>query len=273
VLFVDGGFLAAWSPGLPGIVAPMESGLGRVLQRQRLILVCLLAILTGLSWVSMARMAAEAPGGGRLPPCCETFALTFWMWVVMMAGMMIPSATPMVLTHAALVRRRVGCGGQYVSSALFLSGYLAAWTGFSFVAALAEWALQRSSLLDPGTLRVRPVAAALVLLSAGVFQLSPVKNVCLSQCRAPLGYFLTEWREGRFGAFVMGLRHGWSCIGCCWLLMAILFAAGVMSLWWGAALTAFVIAEKLLPWPRLAVWSGAILCFVGGAVVLAGAVN
>jgi predicted metal-binding membrane protein len=247
---------------------------GRVLRRERLVLVALLALLTALSWVAMARMASEAPSGaGRLPPCCATFGLTFWMWVVMMAGMMIPSATPMVLTHAAIMRRRVALGGRYVSSALFFSGYLAAWTGFSLVAALAEWALHRSSLLDPETLRVRPLAAALVLLCTGAFQLSSVKDTCLSQCRAPLGYFLTEWREGLVGAFVMGLRHGWFCIGCCWLLMAILFAAGVMSLWWGAAITAFVIAEKLLPWRRLIVWSGAILCFGGAAIVLARAVT
>jgi predicted metal-binding membrane protein len=248
----------------------MERGVGRVLRHERLVLGALLVALTGLSWVAMARMAAQArAGAGRPRPCCATFGLTFWMWVVMMAGMMIPSVTPMVLTHAAVMRRRVALGGRFVSSGLFFSGYLAAWSGFSLVAALAEWALQRSSLLDDQTLRVRPLAAALVLLCAGLFQLSPAKDRCLSQCRAPLGYFVTEWREGRLGALVMGLRHGGSCIGCCWLLMAILFAAGVMSLWWGAALTAFVIAEKLLPWRRAVVWSGAILSFAGAAILVA----
>jgi predicted metal-binding membrane protein len=186
--------------------------------------------------------------------------------------MMIPSVMPMVLTHAAITRRRVAAGGRHVSSMVFLAGYLATWCGFSLLAALAQWALNRSSMLDPETLRVRPLTASLVLVCAGVFQLSSVKATCLSQCRAPLGYFLTEWREGRAGAFVMGLRHGWFCIGCCWLVMALLFGAGVMSLWWGAAITAFVIAEKLLPWRRLVVWSGAILCFLGAAILLALAV-
>jgi predicted metal-binding membrane protein len=246
----------------------VERAVGYLLRRERLLLGAVLALLTALSWVAMARMAGQAPIGlGRLPPCCSTFGLTFWMWVVMMAGMMIPSVAPMVLTHAALVRRRVAAGGAYVSSGLFLGGYLAAWTGFSLVAALAEWALHHSTALDPETLRVRPFLAGLVLVGAGAFQLSPAKDRCLSQCRAPLGYFLTEWREGRVGAFLMGLVHGWSCIGCCWLLMAILFAAGVMNLWWSAAITAFVIAEKLLPWPRAMVWSGAVLCF-GGAAIL-----
>jgi predicted metal-binding membrane protein len=240
--------------------------------QERLILAGILALLTGLSWVAMARMAGEVPAGG-LRPCCASFGLIFWMWVVMMAGMMIPSVTPMVLTHAAITRRRVAAGGPHVSSVLFLSGYLAAWSGFSLLAALAQWALHRSALLDPETLRVRPLAAALLLVCAGAFQLSSVKETCLSQCRAPLGYFLTEWREGRTGAFVMGLRHGWFCIGCCWLVMAILFGAGLMSLWWGAAITAFVIAEKLLPWRRLVVWSGAILCFLAAAILLARAVT
>jgi predicted metal-binding membrane protein len=252
----------------------MEGVAGRVLRRERLVLVGLLALLTVLAWVAMARMASQAPSGvGRLPPCCATFWLTFWMWVVMMAGMMIPSATPMVLTHAAVARRRTAAGGPQSSSSLFFSGYLAAWSGFSLLAALAEWGLHRSSLLDPETLRIRPLAAGVVLLCAGVFQLSSAKGTCLARCRAPLGYFLTEWREGRLGALVMGLRHGAFCIGCCWLLMAILFAAGVMSLWWGAALTGFVIAEKLLPAPRLLVWAGAILCFAGAAFLLARAIT
>jgi predicted metal-binding membrane protein len=195
------------------------------------------------------------------------------MWLVMMAGMMTPSVAPMVLTHAAVVRRRVALGGPYVSTGLFLGGYLAAWSGFSLVAAGTEWGLHRAHVLDPDTLRVGPLVAGLLLLFTGAFQLSSFKLSCLSQCRAPLGYFATEWKEGRLGAFLMGLRHGWFCIGCCWLLMAILFAAGVMSLWWGAAITAFVMAEKLLPWRRLVVWSGAILCFGGAAVLLFRAVT
>jgi predicted metal-binding membrane protein len=244
------------------------SPIERVLRKDRLVLSILLATLTALAWLSMARMAQQTPGGGeRFMPCCATFGLVFSMWVVMMAGMMVPSVTPMVLTHAQVIRRRSRLGAPYVSSGLFLSGYLGAWSGFSLVAALVQWSLHRSSLFNPETLRLHPIAGGAVLLCAGAFQLSEAKHACLSQCRAPLGYFITEWRDGRAGAFIMGLRHGWSCIGCCWLLMAILFAAGVMSLWWGAAITAFVIAEKLVPWHRVAVLSGAVLCF-GGAVAL-----
>jgi len=246
------------------------SALERILRRDRLVIEVALAALTLVSWAQMV----SSSDGDRLMPCCGArFGVAFWMWVVMMAGMMTPSVAPMVLTHAAVVRRRVALGGPYVSSGLFLGGYLAAWSGFSLAAAGAEWWLHRTHLLDPRTLRVGPLLAALVLLLAGGFQFSPWKLQCLSRCRAPLGYFATEWREGRRGALFMGLRHGWFCIGCCWLLMAILFAAGVMSLWWGAAITAFVMAEKLLPWRRLVVWSGAIFCFGGAALLLARALT
>lgn len=245
----------------------MASVLERVLRRDRLVLGALLALLTAISWIVMARMAGETAGVDRVLPCCASIGLMCWMWIVMMAGMMVPSVTPMVLTHAAVMRRRVKLGAPYISSLLFLAGYLAVWSGFSVVAAAAQWILRSAAVLDAQRVSLHPLAGCGVLLAAGAFQLSAVKEKCLSECRAPLGYFLTDWREGRLGAFVMGARHGWSCLGCCWLLMAILFAAGVMSLWWSAALTAFVVLEKLIPWPRVAVWSGALLCF-GGAIAL-----
>jgi predicted metal-binding membrane protein len=194
--------------------------------------------------------------------------VAFSMWVVMMAGMMIPSATPMVLAHAAIVRRRAAQGAPFVSSGLFLAGYLLVWGGFSAVAALAQWVLYHSGLLDGHSLSISPRAGATVLLIAGVFQLSAAKHACLSHCRSPVGYFVTEWREGPLGAVRMGLHHGTFCIGCCWLLMAILFAVGIMNVLWGAMLTALVLAEKVLPWHRAVVWSGSALCFVGATALV-----
>src|SRR5256885_1314059 len=136
----------------------MTSPIERVLRNDRLVLSVLLAGVTTVAWAAMARMGHEGPGNGqKLMPCCATFGLIFWMWFVMMAGMMIPSVTPMVLTHAVVMRRRSKRDAPFVSSGLFLSGYLAAWSGFSLVAALAQWALHRSSLLDPETLRIHPL--------------------------------------------------------------------------------------------------------------------
>jgi predicted metal-binding membrane protein len=111
-----------------------------------------------------------------------------------------------------------------------------------------------------------------VLLAAAAFQLSSAKDACLSRCRTPLGYFMTEWREGSVGAVEMGLRHGLSCIGCCWLLMAVLFAVGIMNILWGVVITLFVVAEKVLPWRRAVVWTGGAVCLAGASVLLVRAV-
>jgi predicted metal-binding membrane protein len=236
-------------------VTPLE----RILRRDRWVLSALLALLTVGAWWAWTDEG--------LMPCCAGPGTTFAMWVVMMAGMMIPSVAPMVLTHAAVARRR---GAPLGSTGLFLGGYLVAWSGFAAVAALTQTLLARAGLLDGRSFAIAPWAGAAVLLAAGAFQLAPAKDACLAHCRAPLGYFVTDWREGRAGAVVMGLRHGVYCIGCCWLLMAVLFAVGTMNVVWSAAITAFVVAEKLLPWRRAVVWSGAAMCLVGaGALVLA----
>jgi predicted metal-binding membrane protein len=232
-----------------------------------------LAILTGLCWAQTVGMAGEVSGPERWMPCCGArFSITFCMWVVMMAAMMIPSAAPMVFTHAAIARRRADNRPPFFASGLFLCGYLLAWSAFSAAAALAQAALFRWALLDGRTLAIGPWAGGALLLAAGAFQLSPAKGRCLTHCRAPLGYFITEWRDGLRGALRMGLQHGLFCIGCCWLLMAVLFAVGIMNALWGAALTAFVLAEKVLPWRRAVVWSGAASCFAAGMSLMIRAV-
>jgi predicted metal-binding membrane protein len=241
----------------------------RILRRDRQIISAVLGVVTVVAWLQMYLPGSVPSGPERLLPCCGArFGVTLSMWVVMMAGMMIPSVAPMVLTHASVMRRRVAQGAPFVSSGLFLAGYLVAWTGFSAVASLAQWMLFRSHLLDRHSLSIGPWAGAAVLVAAGVFQLSPAKDACLSQCRAPLGYFVTEWRDGALGAGRMGLHHGVVCIGCCWLLMAVLFAVGIMNVLWGLAITAFVVAEKVFPWPRAVVWSGSACCFVGATTLI-----
>jgi predicted metal-binding membrane protein len=228
-----------------------------------------LVLLTALSWLYMFAPGEVAVGSERLMPCCGArFDVAFSMWVVMMAGMMIPSAAPMVLTYAAIMRKREARGAPFIPSGLFLVGYLLAWTAFSLVAAFAQWLLFRLALLDRHALSVGPWAGAAILLVAGVFQLSTAKGACLTHCRAPVGYFMTEWTEGRAGAVVMGLKHGVFCVGCCWALMVVLFAVGIMNILWGVVITAFVIAEKVLPWQRAIVRFGTALCFVGAGVLV-----
>lgn len=171
--------------------------------------------------------------------------LIFLMWAVMMVGMMVPSAAPMILTFANINRRRREHGNPYVPTAVFLSGYLLIWAGFSLVATVAQIALVLAIF---GSYSVdSSLIGGVLLLAAGAFQLSPLKSVCLRHCRTTMGFITNDWREGRRGALLMGLHHGAYCLGCCWALMGLLFLMGVMNLLWIATLAAFVLLEKVAP--------------------------
>jgi len=185
----------------------------------------------------------------------------FAMWTVMMVGMMLPSAAPLILLVVGAYRRRGGAPAR-AATVLFTVGYLAAWTLFSAAAASMQFGLHEVAWLSPAMATRSTFAAGAIFLAAGVYQWLPLKNACLTHCRSPLQFLVHEWREGVVGAFVMGARHGWFCVGCCWALMALLFAAGVMNLLWVAAITAFVLVEKL-------VRGGALFGRVAGAVMVA----
>ena len=130
---------------------------------------------------------------------------------------------------------------------VFLLGYLAVWIVFSAVAAVAQWSLHATALLSPMMVSTSPLLGGALLVAAGVFQWTPLKNVCLTHCRSPLSFLMTDWRDGKLGAFAMGIKHGAFCAGCCWVLMLLLFVAGVMNVLWIAALTALVLLEKIAP--------------------------
>ncbi|PYM49845.1 MAG: hypothetical protein DME14_07515 [Candidatus Rokuibacteriota bacterium] len=232
-----------------------------------------LAGLTLLAWLSLSRLGHEmadmaamhmAPAG---PWSATDALLAGGMWAVMMVAMMLPGAAPMILVFATVNRkRRLGGeadGAPYVNLGLFVLGYLAVWSAFSVGAALAQWGLHTAALLSEDAMRAGPVAGALILLAAGVYQLTPLKYACLARCQTPLGFLLSEWREGNGGTLVMGLRHGLFCLGCCWALMALLFVGGVMNLAWVAAIAGFVLVEKLVPAGRVVSWlsGGALLAW------------
>jgi predicted metal-binding membrane protein len=195
-------------------------------------------------------------------------------WVAMMAGMMLPSATPMVRAHAAVERRKrqLGRDARLGATAAFVVGYLLVWTGFGLVAfALYEsvGALDLDVLMwDHGG---RYVAAGVIVVAA-VYQLTPVKDVCLSKCRSPLAFVVGSWRDGRVGGARMGAEQGAWCVGCCWAIMATLFALGLMSIAWMAAIAGLVAAEKLLPWERAPSRGIAALLAVLAALVALGVV-
>ena len=190
--------------------------------------------------------------------------LVFLMWAVMMVGMMVPAASPTILLFAEINRRRHEHQGTLVATGEFLLGYLLAWTGFSALATLAQWGLLTAALVSPMMESTSKALGAGLLLMAGLFQFSRLKYACLARCRSPLGFLATEWREGPWGAFRMGLKHGVYCLGCCWALMGLLFALGVMNLLWIAGLSILVLAEKIAPFERL-VSSVAGLVFIGWA--------
>lgn len=173
--------------------------------------------------------------------------LVFVMWCIMMAAMMLPAATPMVMLFAMANRKRQAQQGPVVRTWVFVSGYLTVWTGFSALATLGQWGLHAASMLSPMMLRTPPFLGGILLIFAGIYQWTPLKHVCLAHCRSPLGFVMNHWRDGRRGAFLMGFHHGLYCLGCCWLLMTILFVTGAMNLVWIAALCAVVILEKTIP--------------------------
>ncbi len=188
----------------------------------------------------------------------------------MMAAMMLPSAAPMILLYATIARRRSERGESATAAGVFAFGYLAVWSVFSLAATALQHELEKAALLSPMMEATSITLAGAVLIAAGLYQWTPLKQACLRYCRSPLDFLLAYWRPGAPGAFLMGLRHGAVCLGCCWLLMLLLFAGGVMNLAWIAGIAVFVLVEKLSPaghWIGRA--AGALLVAWGGATLLA----
>ncbi len=182
------------------------------------------------------------------------------MWTVMMVAMMVPAVTPTVLMFTRLNRSRHHEHTPYGETGVFLGGYLVLWMVYSLLAGLAQWALHSSGLISDVMVSTSNVLGGLLLVGAGVYQWTPLKNACLTHCRSPLAFLMTRWKDGTAGAFWMGLEHGSYCVACCWFLMLLLFVAGVMNLLWMGTITALVLIEKISPaGPWVARISGALL--------------
>lgn len=248
---------------------------GLSLNRDRIVVAAALAAVAALSWLYLW-LQIEPMAGMDMPTTfapwrAADFALNAAIWWAMMPGMMLPSAAPMILTFAAINRSKRARSRPYVPTAVFAAGYLLAWGGFGLIATLADWALEQAALISPATGRLGPALGAVVVIAAGFYQLTPLKSVCLHHCRSPFDFVLNHWREGAAGALRMGVEHGLYCLGCCWLLMALLFAAGLMSLVWMALIALFVLAEKLFPaGPWIARGSGLALLGIGAYLLAAG---
>jgi len=235
------------------------------LRRDRRVVAGALAAVTALAWgytVWLAQ-AMQMPAGMAMsssphPWSAVEFGYLFVMWAVMMAGMMTPSAAPMILIYARVGRQAAQRGTPLAATGFFAGGYLLAWTAFSLAATVAQWALERALLITPMMASASAVFSALVLIAAGIFQWTPLKSACLNHCQSPLAFIQHHggFRRTPAGSLRIGLQHGLYCIGCCWALMALLFVGGVMNLLCIAAIAVFVLAEKIIPagrWvPRVA---------------------
>ena len=220
----------------------------------------------------MAGMGGEAMGGMMMPALrawsAADWVLMFLMWAVMMVGMMLPSATPMILLYDRVRERQEAKGASLAATGIFALGYLVAWSLFSLAATAAQWALEQAALLTPMLASASPWLGGGLLIAAALYQWSPLKHACLVHCRSPLFFLSHHWRPGRSGALLMGLHHGLYCVGCCWLLMALLFVFGVMNLLWIAALALFVLLEKVLPWGERFSRASAVLLAAAGVLVI-----
>ena len=230
--------------------------MAHVIRRDRLLVVVALVTLACISWAYTIHLALSRPstsmGNAMAMPMMTAWSATdflfmFIMWSVMMFAMMLPSVTPTVMIFERVRERREAAGRVFAPTLSFILGYLLIWIGFSFAATLLNWWLHIGGSLTSMMGSVAPTLGGLLLILAGLFQWTPLKDACLEHCRSPLGFLTTHWREGVGGAVQMGLRHGVYCLGCCWMLMVLLFVLGVMNLIWVAALTLIVLAEKTLP--------------------------
>ena len=217
--------------------------------------------VTTIAWLYLMSLAQDMHAGttgmsglvmGVHPWTPAEFALTFSMWAVMMVGMMVPSAFPMILVYAAIARKAERESNPVAPVALFVLGYVVVWTTFSLGAATLQWGFDQTALLSPMMVSTSPLLGASLLVLAGIYQLTPVKEACLEKCRSPAHFISERWQGGYSGAWRLGISHGWYCLGCCWALMGLLFFGGVMNLLWVALIAGFVLMEKLLPFGQYA---------------------
>lgn len=233
-----------------------------IVKRDRLIVIVGLVAVVALSWFyilsgagmnmtifEMMSINDDAPALLMQPAVwTSSYAFfMFFMWWVMMIAMMIPSASPMILLFAAINRKHRTEGNPFVSTGVFAFAYIIAWGGFSLLATALQWGLEQVGLMSALMVATNGLFSGLVIIAAGVYQLSPQKHAFLSQCSTPIQFIAHHWEKGTTGALRMGFKHGLYCLGCCWTVMALLFVGGVMNLFWIVGLAIYVLLEKTIP--------------------------
>jgi predicted metal-binding membrane protein len=254
---------------------PAASRLGAVFARPKVLAAICVIGLAGLGWSALALQAANV---GVVDALCRALvsgqtsaasvALVAGMWVAMTLAMMLPSAAPMILTYAEIADTAAKKGEPVVSPFLIAAGYTVVWLGFAVAATAAQLALTRATLLDASLASASGLFSGAIFISAGVYQFSALKHACLTQCRNPFQFFFTNWATTPRGVFKLGLRQGLYCLGCCWAMMLVMFAVGVMNVIWMAALGIVMTLEKIGTGKRFTYATGVGLIAIGVAFIV-----
>jgi len=232
--------------------------------RDRILISTCIVLVTALAWAYLIHLDRQMSAASEYDRQMAAMGMStdtpwtvadglfnFFMWLVMMIGMMAPSVAPMLMLVTAAHPKQAGKRAG-VSIPLFGGGYFGVWAAFSLVAAAIQWLLHNAAMLSPAMKTSSPRIAGGILLLAGLYQITPWKSKCLSHCRSPLGFLMTHWHDGFSGAVRMGAEHGLYCLGCCWAMMLLMFATGAMNIVWMAALGALMTIEKMTSTPRFA---------------------
>ena len=273
---------------------PAAGRLGAAFARPKLVAAACVISLAALGWLYLALMVAGMGDFGALGPgmgaldffpraiaalCRPMFgvaagwsvsgvALVALMWAAMVLAMMLPSAAPMIFTYAGIADTAARKGERIVSPFVIAAGYTVVWLGFALLATLTQLALTRAAMLDSGMVSASPLFAGAIFIGAGLYQFSALKHACLTQCRQPFPFFFAHWETAPGGVFGLGLKQGLFCLGCCWAMMLVMFAVGVMNVIWMAALAIVMTLEKIGSGSRLTYGLGAALIAIGAGFVL-----
>lgn len=249
-----------------------------ILKKDRLVIVAGLLFISVLSWLYIVylyrqMLVMDMSAAFFAMPMTQhwaatDFVLLFLMWLVMMIAMMTPSVSPLILLFAVINRQKKQQQNPFVHTGYLLAGYFLVWGGFSLVATLLQWLLQQVSLLNPEMKITGAIPGSIILIAAGIFQFTPLKRTCLRNCRTPIDFIHHNWKEGKRGALQMGMENGMYCLGCCWVLMVLLFFSGIMNLLWIALIAVFVLIEKTFPQPKWISSVAGVVLIVYGLIVL-----
>lgn len=262
----------------PGTIFPT-----RALARPKLIALACIAVLVAGGWIYLGLMLAGMSGVGLLDVLCRPSfgasdfdavqaGLVFAMWCAMALAMMLPTAAPMILTYADLADTAARKGEPAASPLVLAAGYVAVWLGAATLLTVLQLSLMRLSLLDPAMASASPLFSGAVFIAAGLYQFSALKHACVTQCQRPFPFFFANWTAEPRGVFRLGMRQGLYCLGCCWAMMLLMFAVGVMNVVWMAALGAVMTIEKVNTTTRFSRALGAVFIIVGAVFIVSSVV-